>query len=175
MTPPHLTRAHSSFASRRLSPPPNPTLPFHVHNTHRLFKSPSALPSVSPNHHSLPLNCQSALSRNTATFFARYTLHAGPALVIQVYESGFPKSFQPSHSLYYNHTRDPRLQVLAWISPIIPPTILHVTTTPTSATAMGAGTKGRSSPRVVCCAIPTAGSKVLLVTSRKRPDNWVCE
>jgi diphosphoinositol-polyphosphate diphosphatase len=37
------------------------------------------------------------------------------------------------------------------------------------------GTKGRSVPRVVCCAIPIARSagKVLIVTSRKRPDNWV--
>lgn len=37
------------------------------------------------------------------------------------------------------------------------------------------GTKGRSTPRVVCCAIPIARSagKVLVVTSRKRPDNWV--
>lgn len=37
--------------------------------------------------------------------------------------------------------------------------------------------KGRSTPRVVCCAIPisrTAG-KVLVITSRKRPDNWVCK
>ena len=37
--------------------------------------------------------------------------------------------------------------------------------------------KGRSTPRVVCCAIPisrTAG-KILVITSRKRPDNWVCE
>ncbi|KAF8627070.1 hypothetical protein AX17_006409 [Amanita inopinata Kibby_2008] len=37
------------------------------------------------------------------------------------------------------------------------------------------GTKGRSAPRIVCCAIPilrTAG-KVLVVTSRKRPNNWV--
>lgn len=39
------------------------------------------------------------------------------------------------------------------------------------------GTKGRSTPRVVCCAIPIARSagKVLVVTSRKRPDSWVCE
>ncbi|CAL1716256.1 unnamed protein product [Somion occarium] len=37
--------------------------------------------------------------------------------------------------------------------------------------------KGRSTPRVVCCAIPIARSagKVLLVTSRKRKDSWVCE
>ncbi|KAF5340916.1 hypothetical protein D9758_012182 [Tetrapyrgos nigripes] len=37
------------------------------------------------------------------------------------------------------------------------------------------GTKGRTSPRVVCCAIPIAraAGKVLVVTSRKRPDNWV--
>ncbi|KXN86055.1 Diphosphoinositol polyphosphate phosphohydrolase aps1 [Leucoagaricus sp. SymC.cos] len=36
-------------------------------------------------------------------------------------------------------------------------------------------TKGRSTPRVVCCAIPIsrAAGKVLVVTSRKRPDNWV--
>lgn len=36
-------------------------------------------------------------------------------------------------------------------------------------------TKGRSQPRVVCCAIPIAraAGKVLVVTSRKRPDNWV--
>ncbi|KAK7691078.1 hypothetical protein QCA50_006181 [Cerrena zonata] len=35
--------------------------------------------------------------------------------------------------------------------------------------------KGRSTPRVVCCAIPIARSagKVLLVTSRKRKDSWV--
>ncbi|KIY65159.1 hypothetical protein CYLTODRAFT_400829 [Cylindrobasidium torrendii FP15055 ss-10] len=36
-------------------------------------------------------------------------------------------------------------------------------------------TKGRLTPRIVCCAIPisrTAG-KVLVVTSRKRPNNWV--
>ncbi|GLB40255.1 putative NUDIX domain containing protein [Lyophyllum shimeji] len=39
------------------------------------------------------------------------------------------------------------------------------------------GTKGRSVPRVVCCAIPIAraAGKVLVVTSRKRPNNWVCE
>ena len=37
--------------------------------------------------------------------------------------------------------------------------------------------KGRAQPRVVCCAIPIARSsgKVLLVTSRKRPNSWVCE
>jgi diphosphoinositol-polyphosphate diphosphatase len=37
------------------------------------------------------------------------------------------------------------------------------------------GTKGRATPRVVCCAIPIArvAGKVLVVTSRKRPDNWV--
>ncbi|EKM58250.1 uncharacterized protein PHACADRAFT_252439 [Phanerochaete carnosa HHB-10118-sp] len=35
--------------------------------------------------------------------------------------------------------------------------------------------KGRSTPRIVCCAIPIAraAGKVLLVTSRKRPSNWV--
>ncbi|KAL4252546.1 hypothetical protein ABKN59_005010 [Abortiporus biennis] len=35
--------------------------------------------------------------------------------------------------------------------------------------------KGRSTPRVVCCAIPIAraAGKVLLVTSRKRKDSWV--
>ena len=39
------------------------------------------------------------------------------------------------------------------------------------------GTKGRSVPRIVCCAIPIsrAAGKVLVVTSRKRPDSWVCE
>jgi len=39
------------------------------------------------------------------------------------------------------------------------------------------GTKGRAVPRVVCCAIPIAREhgKVLVVTSRKRPNNWVCE
>jgi len=37
------------------------------------------------------------------------------------------------------------------------------------------GTKGRSVPRVVCCAIPIAraAGKVLIVTSRKRPESWV--
>ncbi|KAJ7227336.1 NUDIX hydrolase domain-like protein [Mycena pura] len=37
------------------------------------------------------------------------------------------------------------------------------------------GTKGRATPRVVCCAIPIArtAAKILLITSRKRPDNWV--
>ncbi|KAJ6520932.1 NUDIX hydrolase domain-like protein [Mycena vulgaris] len=37
------------------------------------------------------------------------------------------------------------------------------------------GTKGRTSPRIVCCAIPIAraAAKVLLITSRKRPDKWV--
>jgi len=37
------------------------------------------------------------------------------------------------------------------------------------------GTKGRATPRVVCCAIPIArgAGKVLVVTSRKRPDHWV--
>ena len=37
--------------------------------------------------------------------------------------------------------------------------------------------KGRSTPRVVCCAIPIAraAGKVLVITSRKRPNNWVCE
>ncbi|KAF9450076.1 hypothetical protein P691DRAFT_798609 [Macrolepiota fuliginosa MF-IS2] len=37
------------------------------------------------------------------------------------------------------------------------------------------GTKGRATPRVVCCAIPIArnAGKVLVVTSRKRPDRWV--
>jgi len=36
-------------------------------------------------------------------------------------------------------------------------------------------TKGRSTPRVVCCAIPIAraAGKVLVVTSRKRPNFWV--
>jgi hypothetical protein len=39
------------------------------------------------------------------------------------------------------------------------------------------GTKGRAVPRVVCCAIPIsrAAGKVLVVTSRKRPNRWVCE
>lgn len=39
------------------------------------------------------------------------------------------------------------------------------------------GTKGRATPRVVCCAIPIAraAQKVLVVTSRKRPESWVCE
>jgi diphosphoinositol-polyphosphate diphosphatase len=38
-------------------------------------------------------------------------------------------------------------------------------------------TKGRSTPRVVCCAIPIAraAGKVLVITSRKRPNSWVCE
>lgn len=38
-------------------------------------------------------------------------------------------------------------------------------------------TKGRSTPRVVCCAIPIAraAGKVLVITSRKRPNYWVCE
>ncbi|KAK7463402.1 hypothetical protein VKT23_006756 [Stygiomarasmius scandens] len=37
------------------------------------------------------------------------------------------------------------------------------------------GTKGRAQPRIVCCAIPIAraAGKVLVVTSRKRPDKWV--
>lgn len=37
--------------------------------------------------------------------------------------------------------------------------------------------KGRTTPRVVCCAIPIAraAGKVLLITSRKRPNSWVCE
>jgi len=36
-------------------------------------------------------------------------------------------------------------------------------------------TKGRSTPRVVCCAIPIAraAGKVLVITSRKRPNYWV--
>ena len=39
------------------------------------------------------------------------------------------------------------------------------------------GSKGRAVPRVVCCAIPIsrAAGKVLVVTSRKRPNHWVCE
>ena len=38
------------------------------------------------------------------------------------------------------------------------------------------GTKGREVPRVVCCAIPiaSAANKVLVITSRKRQDVWVC-
>lgn len=38
------------------------------------------------------------------------------------------------------------------------------------------GTKGRDVPRVVCCAIPItkAAGKVLVITSRKRQDLWVC-
>lgn len=38
------------------------------------------------------------------------------------------------------------------------------------------GTKGREVPRVVCCAIPivSAAGKVLVITSRKRQDVWVC-
>ncbi|KAL9714007.1 hypothetical protein Ac2012v2_002314 [Leucoagaricus gongylophorus] len=44
---------------------------------------------------------------------------------------------------------------------------------PKSYNAMG--TKGRSTPRVVCCAIPISKStgKVLVVQSRKRKDRWV--
>lgn len=40
---------------------------------------------------------------------------------------------------------------------------------------MGGDNKGRSSPRVVCCAIPIskAAGKVLIVSSRKRSDHWV--
>jgi hypothetical protein len=43
--------------------------------------------------------------------------------------------------------------------------------------AMGGDNKGRSSPRVVCCAIPIlkAAGKVLIVSSRKRSDHWVCK
>jgi len=39
------------------------------------------------------------------------------------------------------------------------------------------GTKGRSTPRVVCCAIPISKTtgKVLVVQSRKRKDRWVCK
>lgn len=39
------------------------------------------------------------------------------------------------------------------------------------------GTKGREVPRVVCCAIPlaSASGKVLVITSRKRQDLWVCK
>ena len=39
------------------------------------------------------------------------------------------------------------------------------------------GSKGRSAPRVVCCAIPIsrAAGKVLVITSRKRPNHWVCK
>ena len=46
---------------------------------------------------------------------------------------------------------------------------------PKSYNAMG--TKGRSTPRVVCCAIPISKStgKVLVVQSRKRKDRWVCK
>ncbi|KZT18133.1 hypothetical protein NEOLEDRAFT_1080921 [Neolentinus lepideus HHB14362 ss-1] len=35
--------------------------------------------------------------------------------------------------------------------------------------------KGRTTPRIVCCAIPIAraAGKVLIITSRKRPNNWV--
>ena len=38
------------------------------------------------------------------------------------------------------------------------------------------GSKGRAVPRVVCCAIPIAraAGKVLVVTSRKQPNNWLC-
>ena len=38
-------------------------------------------------------------------------------------------------------------------------------------------TKGRAEPRTVCCAIPIsrAAGKVLVITSRKRPNYWVCE
>ena len=45
------------------------------------------------------------------------------------------------------------------------------------ARTMSSNTKGRTTPRVVCCAIPIARSanKVLLITSRKRPNSWVCE
>lgn len=37
--------------------------------------------------------------------------------------------------------------------------------------------KERAVPRVVCCAIPIArgAGQVLLITSRSRPDMWVCE
>ena len=37
--------------------------------------------------------------------------------------------------------------------------------------------KGRSTPRVVCCAIPISRStnQVLVITSRKRSNQWVCE
>ncbi|KAI0031208.1 NUDIX hydrolase domain-like protein [Vararia minispora EC-137] len=36
-------------------------------------------------------------------------------------------------------------------------------------------TKGRTTPRVVCCAIPIAraAGKILVITSRKRQDHWV--
>jgi hypothetical protein len=49
------------------------------------------------------------------------------------------------------------------------------TKTPTPFIVMS--TKGRSTPRVVCCAIPIAraAGKVLVITSRKRPNHWVCE
>lgn len=52
----------------------------------------------------------------------------------------------------------------------------HTHTQRKSAT-MSSNNKGRSTPRVVCCAIPIARSanKVLLITSRKRPNSWVCE
>jgi len=39
------------------------------------------------------------------------------------------------------------------------------------------GKEPRTTPRVVCVAIPIyrAVGKVLMVTSRKRPEQWVCE
>ncbi|KAF5372779.1 hypothetical protein D9615_010115 [Tricholomella constricta] len=52
-----------------------------------------------------------------------------------------------------------------------PFTDLHSRQPPQSFTM---GTKGRSVPRIVCCAIPIAraAGKILVVTSRKRPDSW---
>ena len=51
----------------------------------------------------------------------------------------------------------------------IPTTSLHISPL--------MSTKGRSTPRVVCCAIPIAraAGKVLVITSRKRPNYWVCQ
>ena len=42
---------------------------------------------------------------------------------------------------------------------------------------MSTSGKTRATPRVVCCAIPIARAhnQVLVITSRKRPNNWVCE
>lgn len=88
-----------------------------------------------------------------------------------------------AHSVAYYalrfSTRSITHKTAGHLSSFLPPSTTHLPFQEPyfSQPAMGGDNKGRSSPRVVCCAIPIlkAAGKVLIVSSRKRSDHWVCK
>jgi hypothetical protein len=85
-----------------------------------------------------------------------------------------------THALILNPLDNLRPVLCPVLDPLpIPTTSLHLSPLPSQPNPRlpHMSTKGRSTPRVVCCAIPIAraAGKVLVITSRKRPNYWVCE